>query len=419
MRKMKDSGIEWIGEIPEKWKILRIAYCFSENKTKNTDNVYDNALQFKMGKIIPKPVKWENDEVKNTYAAYTIVSPGDIVINGLNLEFDFITKRVGLVEEDGIITSSYIVMSPKDNVIPKYMNYLLKSYDIKKAFHNMGRGLRKILSYNELKNKMAILPPLEEQQKIADYLDKRCGGLDQVQADIEKSIEEYAKLKQSLIAGAVTKGIRGERPMKDSGVKWIGEIPQEWKVSKIKFSVKWKSVKNHPNEQVLSLYRDYGVIPKDSRDDNYNVTSLDTGNYKLVDIGDLVINKMKAWQGSMGVSDYRGIISPAYHVCQITNPNIYKRYFHYLLRNKTYIPEYTRLSTGMRVGQWDLSFADFINLPFLVPPLEEQKEIAAYLDERCARMDELVAQKRELLQELAAYRQSLIYEYTTGKREVL
>ena len=122
------------------------------------------------------------------------------------------------------------------------------------------------------------------------------------------------------------------RKMKDSGIEWIGEIPEGWEVSQLKYATRWKSEKGCPDAPGLSLYRDFGVVPKDSRNDNHNVTSLDTSNYKVVDIGDLVINKMKAWQGSMAVSDYRGIVSPAYHVCSITSNKVNKRYLHHLLR---------------------------------------------------------------------------------------
>ena len=122
------------------------------------------------------------------------------------------------------------------------------------------------------------------------------------------------------------------REMKNSGIEWIGDIPSDWQVAKLKHSIKWKSEKGNPEGTVLSLYRDYGVIPKDSRDDNHNVTSLDTSTYKVVDVGDFVINKMKAWQGSMAVSEYCGIISPAYHVSEIINPNIYKKYFRLIVK---------------------------------------------------------------------------------------
>ena len=203
------------------------------------------------------------------------------------------------------------------------------------------------------------------------------------------------------------------REMKDSGIEWIGAIPNHWRVSKIKQIVRWKSVKGQPDLPVLSLYRDYGVIPKDSRDDNHNVTSLDTSGYKVVEHGDLVINKMKAWQGSLAVSEYNGIVSPAYHICKITSENICKKYLHYLLRDASYLPEYMRLSTGLRVGQWDLSFDDFKNIPFLVPPLAEQERIAAFLDAECAEIDAVLEKTRASIEEYKKLKQAVITRAVT------
>ena len=201
--------------------------------------------------------------------------------------------------------------------------------------------------------------------------------------------------------------------MKDSGIAWIGAIPNHWRVSKIKQIVRWKSVKGQPDLPVLSLYRDYGVIPKDSRDDNHNVTSLDTSGYKVVEHGDLVINKMKAWQGSLAVSEYNGIVSPAYHICKITSENICKKYLHYLLRDASYLPEYMRLSTGLRVGQWDLSFDDFKNIPFLVPSLAEQERIAAFLDAECAEIDAVLEKTRASIEEYKKLKQAVITQAVT------
>lgn len=203
------------------------------------------------------------------------------------------------------------------------------------------------------------------------------------------------------------------RQMKHSGVPWIGEIPRHWDTCAIKNIMRNISVKGFPNEQVLSLYREYGVIPKNSRDDNHNVTSEDTSNYKLVEVGNFVINKMKAWQGSMAVSDYRGIISPAYYTCCFTNGNLNKRYIHYLLRNESYKTEYLRLSTGLRVGQWDLNIDDFLHIPMILPPFSEQKVIADFLDTKCAEIDQLVALQEKFIEELKAYKQSLITETVT------
>lgn len=212
------------------------------------------------------------------------------------------------------------------------------------------------------------------------------------------------------------------RKMKDSGIEWIGEIPEGWEVSQLKYATRWKSEKGCPDAPVLSLYRDFGVVPKDSRDDNHNVTSLDTSNYKVVDIGDLVINKMKAWQGSMAVSDYRGIVSPAYHVCSITSNKVNKRYLHHLLRNPAYLPEYARLSTGMRIGQWDLGFDDFKNIPFLIPPLDEQAKIADYLDNGCASLNAMLSKTRSSIEEYKKLKQAVITQAVTkgvrGEREM-
>lgn len=190
----------------------------------------------------------------------------------------------------------------------------------------------------------------------------------------------------------------------------------------MKYATRWKSEKGCPDAPVLSLYRDFGVVPKDSRDDNHNVTSLDTSNYKVVDVGDLVINKMKAWQGSMAVSDYRGIVSPAYHVCSITSNKVNKRYLHHLLRNPAYLPEYARLSTGMRIGQWDLGFDDFKNIPFLIPPLDEQAKIADYLDNGCASLDATLSKTRSSIEEYKKLKQAVITQAVTkgvrGEREM-
>jgi len=190
----------------------------------------------------------------------------------------------------------------------------------------------------------------------------------------------------------------------------------------LKYATRWKSEKGCPDAPVLSLYRDFGVVPKDSRNDNHNVTSLDTSNYKVVDIGDLVINKMKAWQGSMAVSDYRGIVSPAYHVCSITSNKVNKRYLHHLLRNPAYLPEYVRLSTGMRIGQWDLGFDDFKNIPFLIPPFDEQAKIADYLDNGCTSLDSILDKTHSSIEAYKKLKQAVITQAVTkgvrGKREM-
>ena len=203
------------------------------------------------------------------------------------------------------------------------------------------------------------------------------------------------------------------REYKDSGIEWIGRIPKNWKVTEVKRIMRNKSVRNQPSAMVLSLYRDYGIVPKDSRDDNFNVTSEDTTNYKVVGVGDFVINKMKAWQGSMAVSEFDGIISPAYYVCSFTDNNICRKFIHYLLRNESYKPEYMRLSTGLRIGQWDLGIDDFMKIPIVLPPFEEQERIATFLDKKCAEIDSLVELQEQMIAQLTDYKQSVITEAVT------
>lgn len=204
--------------------------------------------------------------------------------------------------------------------------------------------------------------------------------------------------------------------MKQSGIDWIGEIPDDWKISKAKTILRNKSIKNHPDAEVLSLYRDLGIVPKNSRDDNHNVTSDDTASYKFVQKGELVLNKMKTWQGSLAVSDYEGIVSPAYYVCEFINQEIDKKYIHYLLRNKMYAQEFERLSTGLRVGQWDLNIDDFLNTPIVYPPKKAtQQRIAEYLDSKCAQIDSIIEESKKSIEEYKAWKQSVIFEAVTGK----
>lgn len=201
--------------------------------------------------------------------------------------------------------------------------------------------------------------------------------------------------------------------MKDSGVPWVGKIPSAWKCCKIKTILRNISIKNHPDAQVLSLYREYGVVPKDSRDDNHNVTSEDTASYKYVEPGDLVINKMKAWQGSLGLSQYTGIVSPAYYVCRFISTDMDKNFFHHLIRTKNYAQEFERLSTGMRIGQWDLGIDDFLSVPIVFPSIREQTAIASYLDDKCSAIDDVIAQAKETIEEYKSWKASVIFEAVT------
>lgn len=202
------------------------------------------------------------------------------------------------------------------------------------------------------------------------------------------------------------------RKMKDSGIAWIGEIPDDWGVERIKNNLRRRTIRERSDCEVLSLYREYGVLPKNSRDDNHNVTSEDTSKYLFVRKGDFVVNKMKAWQGSVGFSQYEGIVSPAYYVYAFISKKYNGMFFHYLLRG-CYKDEFRRLSGGIREGQWDLPACEFENTLVILPSLAEQQRIADYLDAQCAKIDSTIAKTQQIIEKLKAYKQSVIAEAVT------
>ena len=184
---------------------------------------------------------------------------------------------------------------------------------------------------------------------------------------------------------------------KPSGVKWLGAVPSHWEILALRAVTQLKSDRNRPDVPVLSVYREYGVIRKDSRDDNHNATSLDTSTYKVVQPGDLVVNKMKAWQGSMGVSAHEGIVSPAYITCSTKSERVLPGYLHYLVRSSSLIGVYNSLSYGVRVGQWDMHYEDFKQIPIPIPPTKEQDRIVTFLDQKTTEIDAAIAQKESLI----------------------
>lgn len=202
--KMKDSGIPWIGEIPEHWEVKRWGNAFKENKDINSNLENTTAFQFNYGSLVKKKREYKEEEDAETYAKYTILKPKDIVINGLNLNYDFVSQRVAISDDNGIITSAYISMHPRNNVEAQYFCYLFKTMDAMKLFHGMGTGIRLTLSFAELKKQYIPIPPLSEQQAIVAYIDEKLQKIDQYMSDLQREIDYLKEFKQRLISDAVT-----------------------------------------------------------------------------------------------------------------------------------------------------------------------------------------------------------------------
>ena len=233
MREMKDSGIEWIGEMPVTWKKYTLTQLFGQVKCKNIGMVEQNLLSLSYGRIINKDINTTNGLLPESFEGYNIIEPNDIVLRLTDLQNDQTSLRVGLSSQRGIITSAYLTIRNKSENLPRYLYYQLHAFDICKGLYGLGVGVRQGLNWDGVKLLKLVVPSVEEQQRIVEALDRECAEIDAVIAKTKATIEEYKKLRQSIVTDAVTKGIRGDRPMKDSGVAWIGEIPIEWSKDKV------------------------------------------------------------------------------------------------------------------------------------------------------------------------------------------
>lgn len=414
MREMKDSGIEWVKSIPNNWEVKKGKYCLQcvQKPVKKDDDVI---TCFRDGEVTLRSKRREDGfTISMKEIGYQGIDVGDLIVHGM----DGFAGAIGISDSRGKASPVLNVLETNNN--KRYIMYYLRSMAYNGIFLALSTGVRVRTcdtNWGKLRELPYIIPPKNDQDNIVSYLDSKCSEIDSLTDDIQSQIITLEEYKKSIISEVVTKGLDSNVEMKDSGIEWVGTIPKHWTVEKIKYHLQRKEPRNPGNVQVLSVYREYGVIPKDSRDDNHNVTSEDTSKYKYVKPGNLVINKMKAWQGSLAISEYEGIVSPAYFIYHFIDDVFNKKYFHYLIRS-CYKDEFRRISTGIREGQWDLPSRDFENELVLIPLKNEQDDIVNYLDSKCSEIDAIIQTKKEQLDVLAEYKKSLIYEYVTGKREV-
>ncbi len=414
-----ESGISWIGKIPSHWEMRKLSQLSLLHFKSNKDIQHQNLLSLSYGRIIRKDVNTTSGLLPASYNTYQIINEGNIVLRLTDLQNDKRSLRVGLCQEEGIITSAYLALEPRKSVLPEYLYLLLHCADIKKVFYGMGNGLRQNLNWNELRKLEVVLPPQEEQEAIVAYLDEKCAQIDRYVASLEERIERLGELRQALIAEAVTRGINLQAPLHPSGIPCLGEIPKHWEMRKLRQLIEVFSDKGHPNEQLLSVVRELGVVVRnvDSKEENHNYIPDDLRGYKRIRKGDFAINKMKAWQGSYAVSGHQGIVSPAYYTCHLRLKN--KEFFNMAIRSQAYVPFFTQNSKGIRVGQWDLSPVGLKEIPFFLPPQEEQEAIVAYLDEKTTQIDRYTGQLEEMIRQMKDLRQTIISEAVTGKICVL
>nr|WP_329751373.1 restriction endonuclease subunit S [Clostridium sp. CM74B_53] len=416
-REMKDSRVEWIGEIPEDWETHKIKFGFTEVNYKNTDGLIKNALKFRYGNIVCKENFDADTEeyVADTILNYNVVKPGDIMINGLNLNFDFVSIRSAIVENIGVITSAYLALRPNEQIIlPYYANYLFRSYDVCKAFHNMGIGMRKTLAFKEFKNQPCIFPSPTEQQQIVHFLDRKCTAIDTAIEKTKKSIEKLEEYKKAVITKAVTKGIDPNAKMKDSGVEWIGEIPEDWNIGRVKFLLDERNERSiYGKEEPLSMSQKIGIIPTKQMNQVPHMAASFV-NAKICYPNDLVFNKLKAHLGVFSVSEYHGVVSPDYAV-YFENKYSHAKYLEYLFKTPQCINEFKKRITGVGQGLSRLYTSELYDVIVPTPTKEEQIRIANEIRNKCEAINNLIKKKQTAINKLEEYKKSLIYYAVTGK----
>ena len=409
----KDSGVEWLGKVPSHWELKRLKQLFVEKKHKQNLSLNCGAISF--GKVIEKA---DDKVTEATKRSYQEVLKGEFLINPLNLNYDLISLRIALSEIDVVVSAGYIVLKEKQIINKKYFSYLLHRYDV--AYMKLlGSGVRQTINYGHISDSILVIPPLSEQQKIAQFLDDKTAKIDQAVDWAEKQIALLKEHKQILIQNAVTRGLNPDVPLKDSGVEWIGQVPDHWEVSSLGKMLLPVSEKNKPNLPLLSITRELGVIERDVEDQesNHNFIPDDLSNYKVLKEGQFGMNKMKAWQGSYGVSRFTGIVSPAYYIFDFIK-SVNPRFFHWAIRSKIYISFFGSASDGVRIGQWDLSKSRMKSIPFIIPSYTEQVQIADYLDQQAVKIDQAIALKIAHIEKLKEYKSVLINDVVTGKVRV-
>ena len=411
----KPTGISWLPEIPAHWEEKRLATRFHGRVEANSDFEFKRAFKFNYGSVVPKNEVGDPAEYRDVYVKYSKVLQNDILINGLNLNYDFVSQRVAIVPEPGIVTSAYVVLRPFDTTYAPYFCYLFKAMDSQKLFHGMGTGIRLTLSFDELKKQLIPIPSIEEQKRIVAYLDKKITLIESCKCQRERELRPLSELQQAEIASAVTRGLNPNAPMKDSGQIQFGEIPAHWDSVKMKYCFTQRSEKGFPNEPVLCATQSKGVIPQSLYENRVVVVNKGFEGLKLVKVGDFVIS-LRSFQGGIEYAYYQGIISAAYTILTPKDERN-SQYFKYLFKSHPFIQLLQTCVTGIREGQ-NINYAVLGNNFIPIPPIEEQNAIVEYIEAKTNSIDKMIDALKAEIDRLTEYKQRLISDVVTGQLNV-
>lgn len=417
MREMKDSRLKWIGEIPSSWNVMPNKYLMKKKKVICPVYTGEDILSLTMKGVIVRDLD-AGGKMPTSFDGYQRLEPGNLLM--CLFDIDVTPRCIGLIKQVGLSSPAYSQFELNDMGNAEYYCYYYTMLDNDKTLLHLAKNLRHSLTEDQLGAISVIVPPVQEQKKIADFLDAKCSEIDALSADIQTQIDILEQYKRSVITEAVTRGLNPDVEMKDSGTPWCPLIPIHWKYANPKALFTQRLDRAYPGDKQLTASQEYGVIYQDEYMELTGtkiVTVMkDFSILKHVEPNDFVIS-MRSFQGGLEYSERRGSISSAYVMLIPNNEYVYPPFYRWFFKSSKYINAIQSTSNLVRDGQ-AMRYANFAQVPLFIIPLDEQKQISEYLDEKVRKIDEILKSKNNQLEILAEYKKSLIYEYVTGKKEV-
>ena len=412
MREMKRSEIEWVQDIPANWIVMPNNYLMK--KIKHICPIYngEDILSLTMKGVIVRDLE-AGGKMPTSFDGYQKVYSGNLLM--CLFDIDVTPRCIGLIKQEGLTSPAYSQFVLSENADAAYYNYYYTMLDNDKTLLHLAKNLRHSLTEEQLGAIPTIVPPLQEQKRIAQFLNKKCEELESLNSEVQAQIDVLEQYKRSVVIEAVTKGLNPDAEMKDSGTPWIGAMPKKWDIIRGKYILKYVQKPIQEDDGVITCFRDGEVtLRSNRREDGFTMADKEIG-YQGIDVGDLVVHGMDGFAGAIGISDSRGKASPVLNVLD-TAQN--KRYIMYYLRSMAYGDVFLALATGIRVRSCDLRWNKLAELVYPLPPREEQDAIVVHIDAIIEKTNAVIADKKAQLETLDNYKKSLIYEYVTGKKEV-
>lgn len=412
MREMKPSSMEWVGEIPVSWKVMPNKYLM--HKKKEICPVYngEDILSLTMKGVIVRDLD-AGGKMPASFDGYQRLEPGNLLM--CLFDIDVTPRCIGLIKQAGLSSPAYSQFVLCDNANAAYYCYYYTMLDNDKTLLHLAKNLRHSLTEDQLGAIPVIVPPMDEQQRIADFLDAKCAEIDALTADIQTQIDTLEQYKRSVITETVTKGLNPDAEMKDSGVFYMAPMNAAWKLTKIGYICSKLSRSFAPEDTAL-ICSNKGKV-QIRADDLTGIMVSDDNAMQGIHAGDIAIHGMDTWHGAIALSEYDGKITRVVHVCDSTED---KRFIVYYMQHLAFQGVYKLISNGVRGNTSDFRSWDKVRDIWIAIPetKEEQVAICDYLDRQCIAVEEVIAIKREQLEVLGEYKKSLIFEYVTGKEEV-